>query len=86
MTYATCESKLRSVVRSGTYGAIHAQETRSIGHAVVNYARAAHVFSARIKCRHCIYIYIYTYDITLVDRALDCIPFSQTWVVDLRHT
>ena len=41
MTPVACESKLRSVVRTGTCARI------------VYYARAAQAFSAGIKCRHC---------------------------------
>ena len=51
MTHVAYESKLRSVIRSS----IHQCQGNwlAIGHTVVYYARAAHTFSARIKCRHC---------------------------------
>ena len=53
MTHIACESKQRSVVRSS----IHPRPKNwvAIGRAVVYYARAAHTFSAGIKCRHCTY-------------------------------
>ena len=53
--HVACESKLRSVVRSGTCGRIHAQKYGwQTVHAVVYHARAAHAFSEGITCRHCI--------------------------------
>ena len=54
MTHVACESKLRSVVRSFIHPGLRSWVT--IGRAVVYHARAAHAFSAGIKCRHCIYI------------------------------
>ena len=51
MTYVACESKLRSVVRSFIHQLPRNWVT--IGCAVVYYARAAHAFSAGIKCGHC---------------------------------
>ena len=55
ITYVTCDSKLRSVLRSGTCGRIHAQTGNwvAIGRAVVHYACSAHSFSARSKCQYC---------------------------------
>ena len=51
MAHVACESKLRSVV---DHTCIHAKEKCvAIGSAVVYSARAAHIFSAGIKCRHC---------------------------------
>ena len=50
-TQVACESKLRSVVRSSMHP--RPENLVAIGRAVVNYAQAAHPFSAGIKCRHC---------------------------------
>ena len=49
MTYAACESKLRS---AASHPCI--RYWVAIGYVVVYYARAAHALSAGIKCRHCI--------------------------------
>ena len=51
MTHVACETKLRSFVRSSMH--ICPGNVVAIGRAVVYYARAAHIFSAGIKCRHC---------------------------------
>ena len=62
MTHVACDSKLRSVVRSYMHqGPV---KRVAIGHAVVYNARAAHTFSAGIKCRH--YVHIYSIHSTLV--------------------
>ena len=53
MAHVSCESKLRPVVRSSMQPC--PGNWVSIGRVVVYCARAAHVFSAGIKCRHCIY-------------------------------
>ena len=51
-TMLACDSKQRSVLRFSIHPC---QGNRvAIGHTVVCYARAAHAFSAGIKCRHCI--------------------------------
>ena len=51
MAHVAFESKLRSVVG---HTCIHAQENCvAIGRVVVYTARAARIFSAGIKCRHC---------------------------------
>ena len=49
MTHVACESKLRSLIRSP----IHPFQRNRVafGHTVVYYGRAAHAFSAVIKCR-----------------------------------
>ena len=51
MTHVACESKLHLVIRSS----IHPCQGNwvAIGHTVVYHARAAHAFSAGIKCRNC---------------------------------
>ena len=51
MTHVACRSKLRSVVRSSMH--LCPGTWMAIERAVVYYARAAHAFSAGIKCRHC---------------------------------
>ena len=52
MTHVPCESKLRLVVRSSMHPC--RGDWVIIGRVVGHYARAAHAFSAGIKCRHCI--------------------------------
>ena len=52
MTHEVCESTLRSVMRSSMHPCPGNRLT--IGRAVVYYAKAAHTFSAEIKCQHCI--------------------------------
>ena len=52
ITHSACKSKLRIVVRSFMHPCPGNQV--AIGSAVAHYARAAHAFSAGIKCRHCI--------------------------------
>ena len=51
MTHVACASKLRSVVRSSMHSC--PRNLVPIGRAVVYYVRAAHAYSAGIKCRHC---------------------------------
>ena len=51
MTHVACESKLRSFVRSSMH--LCPGNVVAIGRAFVYNARAAHIFSAGIKCRHC---------------------------------
>ena len=46
-----CESKLHYIVRSYMHSC--QRKWVAIGHAVAYYARAAHIFSAGIKCRLC---------------------------------
>ena len=52
MTHTACKLKLRSVV----WSSMHPSPGNyvAIGSKVVYYARAAHAFSAGIKCQHCI--------------------------------
>ena len=52
MTHVPCETKLRSVARS----VMHTCPGNWVAYEcdVIYYARAAHVFSAVIKCQHCI--------------------------------
>ena len=56
ITHIACESKLRSVVRSYMHPC--PGNWVAIGCAVVYSARAAHAFSAGIKCWHCSYGFI----------------------------
>ena len=51
MTHVACRSKLRPIVRSS----VHPRPGNrvAIRSTVVYYSRAAHAFSAGIKCRHC---------------------------------
>ena len=65
MTHVPCESKLRSFVRSSMH--LCPGNVVAIGRAVVYYARAAHTFSAGIKCRHCI---------TNVQLQMFCLSFA----------
>ena len=58
MTHIACESKLRSAVRSSTH--LFPENWGAIGSAVVVGARAAHAFSAGIKCRHGTYLLPFT--------------------------
>ena len=51
MTQVDCKSKVRLDIRSFLHP--YPKMWVSIGHAVVYHARSAHIFSARIKCRHC---------------------------------
>ena len=51
MTHVACESKLRSFVRSSMHPGLG--NYVAIRYGVVYFARAAHTFSAGIKCRHC---------------------------------
>ena len=51
MTHVDCKSEVRSVIRSFLHQ--YPKKWVAIGHVVVYYARSAHRFSARIKCRHC---------------------------------
>ena len=51
MAHLACEAKQPSVVRSSTHPC--PGKWVAIRCAVVYYARAAHAFSAGIKCRHC---------------------------------
>ena len=51
MTQVDCKSKVRLVIKSFLHP--YPEKWEAIGHAVVYYARSAHTFSARIKCRHC---------------------------------
>ena len=51
MTHVAWETKLYSVARSSMHSCLG--NCVAIGRAVVYYARAAHAFSAGIKCRHC---------------------------------
>ena len=53
MTHVACESKLYSFVRPYMHPCLG--NCVAIGRAVVHYDRAAHAFSAGIKCRHCMY-------------------------------
>ena len=51
MAHVNFKPKLLSVVRSSMHP--YSGNWVSMGHAVVYYVRAAHAFSAGIKCRHC---------------------------------
>ena len=51
MTHVTCKPKLRSVLRKSMHQC--PENWAAIGHAVVDYARAAHALSAGIKCPYC---------------------------------
>ena len=53
MTLVACESKPGSFVKSPTHP--YPGNPVAIGRAVVYYARAAHVFTAGIKCWHCMW-------------------------------
>ena len=55
MTHVDCTSKVRLVIRSFLHP--YPKTWVAIGHAIMYYARSAHIFSARIKCRHCISLY-----------------------------
>ena len=51
MTHVACKSKPCSVMKSSMHPC--PGNWAAIRHAVVYYAKAAHAFSAAIKCRHC---------------------------------
>ena len=51
MTHVACESKPRSIMRSSRHPCTGNRVTT--GFAAVYYGRAAHIFSAGIKCWHC---------------------------------
>ena len=53
MTNVASETKLSSIVRSSLHPCLGNWE--AIGLPVVYYARAVHLLSAEIKCRHCMF-------------------------------
>ena len=90
MTHVACKSKLSSVVRSSMHPC--PGNWVAIGSTDVYYARAAHAFSAVIKCRYCRYLLCYIgmkcQDILYTSMQCFCTPWS--WYIthvfsDLLH-
>ena len=88
MTLVACGSNLRSVVRSSTHPCPGNWE--AIGRAVVYNARAAHPFTAGIKCQHCRWlVFVLSVEVVCINGSRMKLMYSKafeflmTWIVNL---